>query len=75
MLFALALAMSLLQAETKAVPDFNHDIKPLFEEHCVKCHGPEKQKGGVRFDTRDGAFQPPIPARKLSCPATPSKAG
>lgn len=25
--------------------------RELFEEHCVKCHGPEKQKGKFRVDT------------------------
>jgi hypothetical protein len=24
---------------------------PFFEEHCVKCHGAEKQKGDLRLDT------------------------
>jgi mono/diheme cytochrome c family protein len=52
LLFAGALA----QGEAKDSPDFTREIKPLFEQHCVKCHGPEKQKGGVRFDTREGAF-------------------
>ncbi|HUR45431.1 MAG TPA: PSD1 and planctomycete cytochrome C domain-containing protein [Candidatus Saccharimonadales bacterium] len=39
-----------------AAPDFTTQIKPLFDEHCVKCHGPEKQKGALRFDHRAGAF-------------------
>jgi hypothetical protein len=38
-------------------PDFSREVRPLFEKHCVKCHGPEKQKGGLRFDTKDGAFK------------------
>ena len=25
-------------------------LAPFFEEHCLRCHGPEKQKGQVRFD-------------------------
>src|SRR5258706_3891383 len=37
--------------------DFTTDIRPLFEQHCFKCHGPEKQKGGLRFDTKSGAFR------------------
>jgi mono/diheme cytochrome c family protein len=39
-----------------APPDFAREVRPLLEAHCFKCHGPEKQKGGLRFDTRDGAF-------------------
>src|SRR6266850_2195822 len=40
-----------------AAPDFSREVRPLLEEHCVKCHGPEKQKGGLRFDTKEGAFK------------------
>jgi len=25
-------------------------LAPFFEEHCLRCHGPEEQKGQVRFD-------------------------
>jgi hypothetical protein len=27
------------------------EIAPFFEQHCVKCHGAEKQKGKLRLDT------------------------
>jgi mono/diheme cytochrome c family protein len=37
--------------------DFARDIKPILTEHCVKCHGPEKQKGGLRLDNKGSAFQ------------------
>ena len=36
--------------------DFGKDIQPLFEQHCVKCHGPEKQKSGWRADIKDRAL-------------------
>ncbi len=26
-------------------------LQPFFEQHCLKCHGPEKEKGDVRLDT------------------------
>ena len=29
--------------------NFAKDIRPLLESHCMKCHGAEKQKGGVNF--------------------------
>src|SRR5205085_9818289 len=38
-------------------PDFSRDVRPLLEQHCIKCHGPEKQKGGLRLDTKEGAFK------------------
>jgi mono/diheme cytochrome c family protein len=33
--------------------DFDKDIRPLLEQHCVGCHGAEKQKGKFRLDARD----------------------
>ncbi len=35
-----------------AMPDFERDIRPVLEQHCLKCHGPDKQSGGMRFDQR-----------------------
>lgn len=39
-----------------AAPDFTRDIQPLFETHCVKCHGPEEQNGGLRYDQKAAAL-------------------
>jgi hypothetical protein len=30
---------------------FEKDIKPLFEASCFRCHGEERQKGGLRLDS------------------------
>ena len=30
--------------------DFAKEIRPLFERHCVSCHGPVKQKAGLKLD-------------------------
>ncbi|MBI2425679.1 MAG: hypothetical protein HYV27_22830 [Candidatus Hydrogenedentes bacterium] len=30
--------------------DFVQHIKPIFEARCFECHGPEKQKSGLRMD-------------------------
>ncbi len=30
--------------------EFYSVIQPFFEEHCIKCHGPDKAKSGVRLD-------------------------
>lgn len=42
-----------------AVPDFGRDIRPFLDQHCVSCHGPKKEKGGVRFDSIGPATQKP----------------
>ncbi|MEN8872187.1 MAG: DUF1592 domain-containing protein [Akkermansiaceae bacterium] len=33
---------------------FESHIKPFFETHCVKCHGPEKSKGKITIHSLDG---------------------
>ncbi len=43
-------------AATRAV-DFAKDIQPLLEARCLKCHGPEKQKGGYRVDKKEAAMK------------------
>ncbi len=32
--------------------DFKNEIKPIFEQHCLDCHGPNKQKSELRLDKR-----------------------
>lgn len=32
---------------------FDKDIKPLLENSCLKCHGPEKPKSKYRVDSRE----------------------
>lgn len=31
--------------------DFDKVVRPFLDAHCVRCHGPEKQKGEFRVDT------------------------
>src|SRR3989442_14168084 len=45
------------QPAAPVAPDFTLEVRPLLEKHCFKCHGPDKQKGGLRFDTREGTFK------------------
>src|SRR6266478_8035773 len=33
------------------------DIKPILDKSCIKCHGPEKQKGKLRLDTLDAVLK------------------
>jgi len=34
------------------VAQFEAEVRPLLEERCFECHGPEKQKGGLRLDQK-----------------------
>jgi mono/diheme cytochrome c family protein len=42
-------------ADTKV--DFVKQVQPIFEKSCIKCHGPEKQKGGLRLDQKEAALK------------------
>lgn len=37
--------------------DFARDIEPLLIRRCSECHGPDKQKGDLRLDTRAAALK------------------
>ena len=32
-------------------PDFHKEVRGILEVSCVRCHGPEKQKGELRLDS------------------------
>ncbi len=33
---------------------FENHVRPILADHCVTCHGREKQEGGLRLDTQAG---------------------
>jgi len=35
---------------------FVEKVRPIFESHCFECHGPKKQKGGLRMDSKAWLF-------------------
>ena len=37
--------------------DFGAQVFPIFEKSCLSCHGPEKQKGHLRLDSKAAAFK------------------
>jgi len=50
----ISLSCGVLSAQEKV--DFVKDIQPIFEKSCIKCHGPEKQKGKLRLDSKESTF-------------------
>ncbi len=46
---------SLPPAANKKI-DFVHDIRPIFQRTCYRCHGPETQKSSYRLDVRTVAM-------------------
>lgn len=45
------------RSELPGTLTFAHDIQPIFAAHCVFCHGPEKQKRGLRLDSREAVLR------------------
>jgi hypothetical protein len=41
-------------AAAAARVDFDRDVLPIFARSCVKCHGPQKSKAGLRLDSAAG---------------------
>jgi hypothetical protein len=37
--------------------DFDREIRPLLQKHCIECHGEKKQKGELRLDAKVHAFK------------------
>jgi mono/diheme cytochrome c family protein len=44
-------------APTPAELAFERHIRPVLAEHCQGCHGPKKQMGGLRLDSRAAALK------------------
>src|SRR5262249_10626652 len=55
-LCALALGIAVFPQSAKAVSsaDADAEARSILTANCVKCHGPIKQKGGLRVDSGDG---------------------
>jgi ankyrin repeat protein len=44
-------------AQAPAKVDFATDVLPILRENCLECHGPLKQRGGMRIDRRSSVMQ------------------
>jgi len=51
---ALLLAFTFTAAHAADLTHFEQRIRPLLVANCIDCHGPDKQKGGLRLDSRAG---------------------
>jgi hypothetical protein len=60
-LFQLGLLASLLAlpalADQAADQHFLDRVQPLLQSKCVACHGPDKQKSGLRLDSREAVLK------------------
>ena len=49
------ITLLLFTAASHAAVDYITQIKPLLQQHCVKCHGATTQKSQLKLDTAAGA--------------------
>ena len=42
-----------VMADDDGLHFFEKEIRPLLIQKCSRCHGAEKQKGGLRIDSRE----------------------
>jgi hypothetical protein len=56
-LLLIVMCVALFAAWTSAGEpiDYARDVKPILAKHCYHCHGPEKQRAGLRLDTGQAA--------------------
>lgn len=52
-----AVAAPALAVEPADEGYFEEKVKPIFEAHCYKCHGPDKDKGKLQLHTNKLAFK------------------
>ena len=57
LLAAFAGAFSTRAAEISPDERFQSEVWPLLERTCLRCHGEEKQKSGLRLDSREAALK------------------
>jgi mono/diheme cytochrome c family protein len=55
--YSMAAAFVGIASTQAATIDFARDIQPIFVKRCFECHGPDKQKSGLRLDNKADAFK------------------
>lgn len=53
--------------------DFAKEIEPILIKRCSECHGPDKQKGDLRLDTRTLALKPAKSGKLALVPGKPEE--
>jgi mono/diheme cytochrome c family protein len=49
--------VSTARALDAAQERFETKVRPVLAEHCIKCHGPDKQSSGLRLDSREALIK------------------
>ena len=56
LLVCMGYVLSLASVRTESI-GFDQHIQPVLVRHCISCHGPDKQKGGLRLDVKSTAMK------------------
>jgi mono/diheme cytochrome c family protein len=57
LLFVAAIPLAAMgESESVRLEDYARDIAPIFRRACYRCHGPDKQQGGLRLDRKQDAL-------------------
>lgn len=40
--------------QSRLVPEYEAEIQPLFNKHCVGCHNPDEREGGLNLESFEG---------------------
>src|SRR5258706_3135235 len=49
--------LSKLPKPSEATINFDTDVKPIIEQNCIRCHGPERPKSHFRLNSRESALK------------------
>jgi mono/diheme cytochrome c family protein len=60
-------------AAAAAVVDFEREVQPLLQKHCIRCHGPQEQNGGLRYDDKTSALGQADSGKFAIVPGHPKK--
>ena len=60
---ALVLALAFSAASLSAKTNFIRDVKPILENRCVRCHGPDAAMRGLRLDKKERAMFAIVPRK------------
>ena len=66
LIFVARFALAAEPAHVADAAGYVRIVQPFIRDHCVKCHGPDKQKGELRLDTLPNNFLDPATVEKWS---------
>ncbi|MFM2000783.1 MAG: hypothetical protein RI963_209 [Planctomycetota bacterium] len=66
-LFSVSTDVASDEVKAKVTPKFAETVYPILQRHCLECHGPKRQEGGLRLDSaehfQDSGVIPSDPAQ------------